>query len=475
MDFTDYAYREAVTRLKYLLADSYSFTKGVNPRRSLRNIEDSDTDSQNAIERPVLSEIYKFVPSSASAMPRMGPVLGKYMHPPHIITSTPQGSQMGDHGGQPPPELLNFIEKQESYIEQLERESQFCRQELSTLLNKVKDVISENETLTGQAKNGLTKSVFHTIDSSESDEIEIPKALQKYHKPSLEGPNIVFESRISELEAQLAQSHIDFKRLSEENETTKRRITLGGFSEIGGGGEMYKKQIENLQRDKSALDETVRKLQLQISNLKDSDASNFTKSQRTRELADQFSFEKAQSDLEIRRLKEELERQHERVREIQHEMARKIAEERSIAERRYNYQVDQLGGDLTCQWEQSSKLQMELERQRRVESDFKRDSAQKIGQIEELKSEMKSKTAAYLSDMAQLNAEKQSLEQEITGLRLQLERAERQTKVETARLTAEINSLRQRLDRSDADLLHSRRENLRLSDQVAALDKEVGQ
>jgi hypothetical protein len=28
---------------------------------------------------------------------------------------------------QPPSELLNFIEKQETYIEQLERESDFCR------------------------------------------------------------------------------------------------------------------------------------------------------------------------------------------------------------------------------------------------------------------------------------------------------------------------------------------------------------
>jgi hypothetical protein len=28
---------------------------------------------------------------------------------------------------QPPSELLNFIEKQESYIEQLEKESNFCR------------------------------------------------------------------------------------------------------------------------------------------------------------------------------------------------------------------------------------------------------------------------------------------------------------------------------------------------------------
>lgn len=50
-------------------------------------------------------------------------------------------------------------------------------------------------------------------------------------------------------------------------------------------------------------------------------------------------FEKNQADIEIKRLKDELERQHTRVREIQHEMSKKIAEERSIAERRYNYQV----------------------------------------------------------------------------------------------------------------------------------------
>lgn len=75
--------------------------------------------------------------------------------------------------------------------------------------------------------------------------------------------------------------------------------------------------------------------------------------------------------------------------------------------------------------------------------------------------------------MAQVNAEKQSLEQEITSLRLQLERADRQSKVETSRLNAEIVSLRQRLDRSDADLLHSRRENLRLGDQISSLEKDV--
>ena len=46
---------------------------------------------------------------------------------PHhsAVASTNDGASAA--GGRPPPEILNFIEKQEGYIEQLERESQFCR------------------------------------------------------------------------------------------------------------------------------------------------------------------------------------------------------------------------------------------------------------------------------------------------------------------------------------------------------------
>jgi serologically defined colon cancer antigen 8 len=80
--------------------------------------------------------------------------------------------------------------------------------------------------------------------------------------------------------------------------------------------------------------------------------------------------------------------------------------------------VEQLGGDLTSQWEHSSKLQLELERMKRTESDYKRELASKMNTIDELKGEIKMKTTAHLSDLAQINSEKHSLEQEITNLRL---------------------------------------------------------
>lgn len=72
---------------------------------------------------------------------------------------------------------------------------------------------------------------------------------------------------------------------------------------------------------------------------------------------------------------------------------------------------------MTSQWEQSSKLQLELERMKRIESDYKREMSSKLNQIEELKTEIKMKNTGHLSDLTQINAEKHSLEQEITSMR----------------------------------------------------------
>lgn len=272
----------------------------------------------------------------------------------------------------------------------------------------MKDVISENEVLTDQARTGLRqhqqqqRHAAHDAadmlsDSSETNHNDRGPVTPRKQRAAtgtksapLSGPNIVFESRISELEAQLSQSAIDLKRVGAENELNKRRLADGQAG--GESADVYKKQLENMQRDKVALEEAVRKLQHTIDELKHSDASNFARTQRTRDLADQSEFERAQSELEIKRLKDELERQHDRVREIQHEMAKRVAEERSLAERRYNYQVDQLGGDLSSQWEASSRLQLEVERQKRMESDYRRDLSQKNSVIDDLRTELKAKT-----------------------------------------------------------------------------------
>lgn len=82
-------------------------------------------------------------------------------------------------------------------------------------------------------------------------------------------------------------------------------------------------------------------------------------------------------------------------------------------------------------------------------------------------------SATLQSDLNQALSEKDAAEQEILTSKLITERNERQARQEQSRLQAEINSYKQRLERADADLVHCRRENLRLMEQIASLEKEV--
>ncbi|XP_034488084.1 M protein, serotype 49 isoform X2 [Drosophila innubila] len=517
MDYTNYAYNEAVGRLKVMLADnSYVATpKMVNSAAAyLRNFNedsgDNFSDNLSVIERPVFSDISKYLsPSQKSRMstyrPKKSYTTGYLSASKENLASTPTlypssvpVTTLPTDSVQAPLEIFNFIEKQEDYIEQLEKESKYCRNELTNLLGKVKDVINENEHLTENARtelaamgSGTSKplsqpAAITTSPSSDSDEHLLyagrktpstpRKSNLKVQSPRYaSAPNIVYEARISELEAELMQANIDLKRVRTENEELKRKLAhtdpLSAVATLGSNNcETHRKQLEMMQQDKSALEESVRQLQRMLDEAK---SQHHNSASSKRYISDLVQMERSQAELEVRHLRDELDRQHERVRELQHEMARRLADERANAERRYNSQVDQLGGDLSSQWEQVAKLQLELERQKRYETDLKRDVTNRNSQIEELKMELRANRTTFLADMAQVNAEKQSLEQEITSLRLQLDRAARENKTEAARLNAEINSLRQRLDRGDADLLHSKREVLRLNDEIANLEKEL--
>ncbi|CAH1968845.1 unnamed protein product [Acanthoscelides obtectus] len=476
--YVDIAYRESVERLRVMLAESYTPS-----RRSMRDLDSAgeETDNQSQLScgsrgsrfgRGYYNYLYNPITPRKYYFPSRSYTVGG------ATTEKTMQDQPKTEASSAPPELMSFIERQEEYIEQLEKESKFCREELATLLNKVKDVISENENLHERQKSKLIKSVFDHLETETETETETePRKVLKSPKKSkrstlLEGPPIVFESRISELEAQLTQAKIDLKKAQDENETLKRKINDGTILE-GVGYESYRKQIDSLQKEKDALQDSVRQLQNTLSLFKDKENDTVDKVKRSLDIAEQAQYEKNAAEAEIRRLKDELERQHLKLRDAISDQSRRIADERSAAERRYTQQIEQLTAELGVQWESTNKLQLELDKQRRDNSDLRREVAQKQALIDDLKKDMQSKIINLQSDIGATGAEKSALEQQIATLQMANERTERQYKQEITRLETEVQSFRQRLDRADADLIHSRRENLRLNEQIASLQKEI--
>ncbi|XP_044590403.1 serologically defined colon cancer antigen 8 homolog isoform X1 [Cotesia glomerata] len=473
-DYTETAYREAVSRLKYLLAESYT-PRGSGKiireknifRRSNSKLHDSADDTD---DRSVVSECSKGFPVNLSSRTNTALISDKRL-PMNSVLS-------GENSQMTPKEMSTFIMRQEEYIEQLESESQYCKEELKNLLGKIREVVAENEALHDKNKTVLLKSFLNEYDNPEESSANKP-TLELDHGQSspgkkiklhqmIEGPSIMYESRISELEAQLTQARIELKKAQEESQLGVKK-----FADAPDLSPESVQQLDLVMREKrelsGKLDETLRSLQV----ARDREADALQKAKRAMDSVQQTEFEKAQAESEVRRLKDELDRQRDKIREATQETTRRLADERHQVERRYGQQVEQLSADVATHWDAASKSQLEIEKQRREILDLKRELNQKQAIIDDLKKDLHNKISNLQSDLNQMAAEKDAVEQEVATAKLALERSERHAKQEQSRWQGEINSYKQRLERADADIVHCRRENLRLSEQIASLEKEL--
>lgn len=72
-------------------------------------------------------------------------------------------------------------------------------------------------------------------------------------------------------------------------------------------------------REKTALQESISSLQLQLATLREKNNDTTHKIKRSLDVVEQAHYEKNHLESEIRRLKEELDRQHEKLRESIHD------------------------------------------------------------------------------------------------------------------------------------------------------------
>ncbi|XP_043502709.1 serologically defined colon cancer antigen 8 homolog isoform X2 [Polistes fuscatus] len=473
-DYIEVIYREAVSKLKYLLAETYLPVDSSGITKSGNDIDEQFYKDESFISEG--SRMKDLNNDNVCLLPTPRPLSSKSIHPSkaysNLALSIAELQSV-------PPEITSYIEQQEEYIEQMEQESQYCRSELTNLLSKVREVIAENEELHNKTKTGFLKYALdehenrpendctsneHSLACTSSIDSKMNKSLK-----ILEGPNIIFESRISELEAQLTQAKLELRKVQEENQLNVKKLE----NSLSNGNVEISAQLNQTLRAKYDAEIKVEELQKALSAMRDREIESSQKAKRSMEMAQQMEFEKNQAETEVKRLKDELDRQHEKLREAAHEASRRITEERQQVERRYSQQVEQLSADITSQWNAANKSQLESEKQQRELLDLKRDLSQKQTIIDNLKKDLQNRISSLQSDLNQALTEKDMAEQEVIAAKLAAERNDRQTKQEQIRLQTEINAYKQRMERADADLVHCRRENLRLLEQIALLEKEI--
>lgn len=210
----------------------------------------------------------------------------------------------------------------------------------------------------------------------------------------LEGPSIMFESRISELEAQLTQARLELRKVQEENQANLKRLSESSNE----GNVELKAELDKALRARYEAEMKLEELQKLLSTARDKETEAAQKAKRSMDDRQQIEFERTQSEMEIRRLKDELERQHEKLREAAQEANRRITEERQQIERRYNQQIEQFTADIASHWETANKSQLESEKQRREINELKRELSQKQTSIDNLKKDLQNKICKFINN-----------------------------------------------------------------------------
>lgn len=291
---------------------------------------------------------------------------------------------------------MMFIEKQENFIKQLEKENSSCRDEINSLKFKIDDLAADND--------HLSRQVERLQESSDSDD-------------NMKHSKSIYESRINELESLLTHERSEVKRLLEENRRLHSKILNGENLEQL---ESLRRKNSDLQREKLDLEDRVRRLQsnLDMAKATNKDDGIYSRylSPRDTEPSSLTLHERNQMEFEIKMLKDDLEFQKKRYAELQDDMEHRVAEERRAAESYINRKKTDIDG-MSNQYEYASKLQMELDRHHRIEVDLKREISQKNHYIDDLKAEYRHKLKSMQAELNEVCSMRDRLESDNTSLK----------------------------------------------------------
>lgn len=328
---------------------------------------------------------------------------------------------------------VSLIKRQEAYIAQLEKETRFCREQLTQVLQHVRSVLSEKEAekQSDVVKNAIAE-VFSTIQG--------------------------WQNNIQPNESALVE------HLRHENAQLKQASLGHGSSDV---------LVQKLNKDIDVLTEALKRVRAEAEDVRRHENEAVEQVQRSIQAAEQLRMEKSELEYEIEQLKLQVERQQTRIRTLIEEQVVKMDEEREIVEKRAQDQVRMVREELRGQVEEVGRLSAEVEKSQRHEMDLKRQMEDKESLAESVRQDLEKRLGHAQLELVALGSSRQQLEQECANLKMDLDHTKHALTTEKSRNEAEVISLRGRLTKTEEMLLLCRQESLELTEAKASLEREL--
>ncbi|KAL3873813.1 hypothetical protein ACJMK2_036898 [Sinanodonta woodiana] len=393
-------------------------------------------------------------------------------------------------------EALNLLQNQAIYMQQLEAENRFMKDEFAAIRVKIKDILEENQKLHEELKKSILEEIFgeesmmlkigdDISKSFEDVDTSVTRGNLKQWQIELEKLSTLHAAKTARLEVQLKHEREEIQKYEQLLEDMRHQIRLheaiptredGLLPDlyINEGQRSLQNQLVNrLTKERDDLMEMVGRLKSQLQEMSSREEEAYEQMKKGIELIEEAQLEQTQAMIQKEQLAEELNNMKQRFDTHVHDAQIRIQEERESVRKENKAVVHELNTKIRELTEQLAATQTQMEK-------VTRDKVAMMAELEDLKiqlrrydKEVSMVTETFNAESTNAKIHKSNAEHEMGRLRKEIDTLRRERDQDRMKLNTEIEDLRRRLNKAERDLMNSKEECIHLTTNTQALEREL--
>lgn len=437
-----------------------------------------------------------------SLLLKQGKDISRPLSPSKTQTPSRRVQQDGRHGVHTAQDLVPMIHNQSDYIQHLEAEVKFCKEELQGMKQRVRVVVMENEKLQSELKSRTAEESLNdfTIQTTMNESSpENGQLLSNKWKSEMEQLKVIYTAQTESLEAQIISLRKELAACQKECEEVRvclrhkekqlAHVTKAdGVPHVSGlclkcaqheavlagtHTNVHIQAIERLTKERDELLSALRSVRASQQEAQQREWSACLQVKQAVEMAEEANLHKARMEVECEQLSRELVRQREQLEREAQGLKQRLCEAREEGRVESRKQKEDLAKTVSNQAQRVADLQGQLDRANRDKTTL---SNQLDDTVRKLTSEEQERTRLNVDlryQLSQALLKKEEAERELRDLTAKTHRQIEKAAQEVERLNSELVGCRQHLEAVQKDGSQWQAEALSLAEQLANAQRQL--
>ncbi|XP_015253711.1 PREDICTED: serologically defined colon cancer antigen 8 [Cyprinodon variegatus] len=358
-------------------------------------------------------------------------------------------------------DLIPMNYDQSGYIQHLEAEVKFCKEELQELKQRIRVVVVENEKLQSELKS---KGCEDSVISSKTE--------TNTWKNDLEQLKVIHQAQIESLEAQLVSLRKDLSVSQKECEEVKVRLRhkekqVAGASKADGApcvaglcvqcaqheavlagthADLHVQAIDRLTKERDELLAALRAVRASQQEAQQREWSACLQVKQAVEMAEEANLQKTRVEVQCEQLSRELARRREQLDREAHVLQAKMTEAREEGRAEARKQKEELAQMASGLSQRVAELEGQLERAHRDKNSLTNQLEDALSKLSNWEQDNTKVSIDLRYQLSNASLKKEEAERELRELKAKTSRELEKAAQEVESLSSELVCCRQRLD-----------------------------